>query len=466
MQITETLNNGLKRTIQVTVTAAQLAEKMEKRLEELRSTANIKGFRPGRVPVAHLKKMYGDSIMAELVNDSITQASQSIATERGERPAATPKVEINESKEEIDNVISGKSDLVFSLSYEVLPEVDTSDVQTIEIEREIVELSDEEVEEQLLKALENTRTYTTKDGAAENGDRLTIDYLGKLDGEPFEGGAAKGAHLVLGSNSFIPGFEDQLVGTKAGDEKAINVTFPEEYHAAHLAGKAVVFEVVVHEVAAADELVVDDEAAKKLGLESVDKLREAVRNQMESYFGSFTRQKVKKQILDALDAKYSFELPEELVEGEFNGIWNRVVEEMKHEGQTFESEGLVEEDEKNEYRRLAERRVRLGLVLSEYGRVVDVKVSEEELQRALYDQLRQYPGQEQQIYEMYQSNPQMIDMLRAPVFEEKVIDHVLSQIKVTDKVVSKEVLVNLDAEAEKPSEAKDSAPKKKKSSKK
>ncbi|WP_370930964.1 trigger factor [Bartonella sp. DGB1] len=449
MQFTETLKDGLKRKIQVTVKVDELAEKAKEKFQELSRTADLKGFRRGHVPILHIKKMYGTSVMAELINDSITKASHSILEERGERPAVTPKVELTEDKKEIDNIIAGKADLVFSLAYEVLPEIDISNVQTISVEREMIELTKEEIEEQILKTLENTRDFTVKEGAAETGDRLKFNYLGKLDDKPFEGGAAENAHLILGSNSFIPGFEDKLLGMKAGDKNTIEVTFPENYHAENLAGKKATFDVEIHEVQSAAPVVLSDEAAQKLGLENLDKLREAVQRQIESYYGSFTRQKVKKNILDALDEIYTFTLPEELVEGEFQNIWAKVQEEMKHNNQTFESENLNEDQEKSEYRRLAERRVRLGLVLSEYGRVGNIEVTEEELQRALYDQLRQYPGQEQEIYKLYQSNPQMIDMLKAPVFEEKVIDHLLSQIKVTDKVVSKEELMQLSMDNDK-----------------
>ena len=262
-----------------------------------------------------------------------------------------------------------------------------------------------------------------------------------VDGEPFDGGADQDAELVIGSNRFIPGFEEQLIGLKAGDEKVITVTFPAEYQAAHLAGKEATFDVTIKEVAAPGELEINDEVAKTLGVESADKLREIVRGQIESQYGQMTRQKLKRQILDALDADHQFESPSKLVDAEFENIWRQINQELSDNGKTFEDEGTTEEAAREDYRKLAERRVRLGLVLSRIGEEAKVEVSDDELNRALYNQVRQFPGQEQQIYEYFQKTPGAVASLRAPIFEEKTIDHMLTVLDVTDKKVSKEELM-------------------------
>jgi trigger factor len=305
---------------------------------------------------------------------------------------------------------------------------------------------DQEVDTQVTEIAKSNTPFDAKDGAAEDGDRVTMSYLGKIDGEPFEGGADENGQLVLGSGQFIPGFEDQLIGVKAGDEKVVEVTFPEEYPAAHLAGKAAAFDVVVKEVAAPGEAKIDDEFATGLGLESLDKLKEIVRGQIESQFGTMTRQRVKRQLLDQLDEHYSFDLPDSLLDSEFEAVWNQVEEDMKRNEKTFEDEGTTEEEAKADYRKIAERRVRLGLVLSEIGEKNDIQVSDEEMQRALYDKVRQFPGQEQQVFEFYKNNQQALASLRAPIYEEKVVDFMLELAKVTDNTVTKEELEKLVSE--------------------
>jgi len=446
MQVTETLNEGLKREIKIVVPAKDLEAKLTERLADAKGKVKLNGFRPGKVPAAHLRKMYGKSFMAEIINEILNETPRSVLAERGERSATQPKIEMSEDEKEAEKVLDGKADFVFSLNYEVLPEIELKDVSAIEVTREIVDIPEKEVDEQIERVLSSTRTYAEKKGNAEDGDRVTIDYLGKLGDEPFEGGADNDAQLVLGSKTFIPGFEEQLIGTKAGDETQIKVTFPEDYGAAHLAGKEATFDIKVKEVAKPDELKIDDEAAKKLGLESLARLREVVCEQIESQYGSVTRQKVKRQILDALDKDYQFETPEQLVEVEFNNIWNQINAELKQAGRTFEDEEMTEEGAREEYRRLAERRVRLGLVLSEIGEEAGVTVSDEELQRAIYAQVRQYPGQEKEIFEFFRRTPEAVANLRAPIFEEKVVDHLLEKIKVSDKKVTPEELMAEDEE--------------------
>lgn len=461
MQVTETLNSGLKREIKVVVPAKDLEAKLSERLEGARSKARINGFRPGKVPQAHLRKMYGKSFMAEVVNEILSDSSRSILADRGEKSATQPEVVMSEDEKEAEKVLDGKADFVFTLNYEVLPKIEIKDTSSIAVTREVVDVSDEEVEEQVKRVASSAQTFEPKKGKAENGDRVTMDYSGKIDGVAFDGGTDTGATLVLGSGQFIPGFEDQLVGVKAGEERQVKVTFPEDYGAAHLAGKEAVFDVTVSEVGKAAELEINDETAKKLGIESAERLRQVIREQIESQYGNFTRQKVKRQILDALDGEYQFETPERLVNAEFNNIWAQINNDLQQAGRTFADEETTEEEAREEYRKLAERRVRLGLVLSEIGEKAGIEVTEEELQRAVYDQVRRYPGQEQQVYEFLRKTPDAVANLRAPIYEEKVVDHLLGTINVTDKKVTKEELMAEDeAGEEKAKPAKKAAPKK------
>ncbi|MBS8259629.1 trigger factor [Roseibium polysiphoniae] len=446
MQVTETLSEGLKRELKIEIPAGDLASKLDAYMEDMKGKAQIKGFRPGKVPVAHLKKMYGRQAMAEILSNTIQESSQSVLEERSERPALTPAIDLPD--EEAEAILAGTADLSFAMKYDVLPEFEIVDFKGIEIERPVVDIAESEVDEQIAEIAKNNAPFDTKEGAAESGDRVTMSYLGKIDGEPFEGGADENGQLVLGSGQFIPGFEDQLIGLKAGDEKVVEVSFPEEYQAAHLAGKAATFDVVVKEVAAPGEATIDDEFAKNLGLESLDKLKEIVRGQIEGQFGQMTRQRVKRQLLDALDEHYSFDLPEGLLNSEFDAVWNQVEEDMKRNEKTFEDEDTTEEEAKADYRKIAERRVRLGLVLSEIGEKNEIQVSDEEMQRALYDRVRQFPGQEQQVFEFYKNNQQALASLRAPIYEEKVVDYMLELANVTDKTVTKEELEKLVAEDE------------------
>lgn len=462
MQVIETLADGLKRELKVVIPAKDMEAQMNERLADAKNKVRINGFRPGKVPVAHLKKMYGKSIMADLVNEIVRDKPQEILSGRGEKSATQPEVAMTEDEAEADKILDAKADFEFTLAYEVIPAIELKDNSGIAVTREVVEIGEEEVNEQILRIAESARTYEAKDGAAENGDRVTIDYLGKVDGEAFDGGKDEDAELVLGSNRFIPGFEEQLVGLKAGDEKVITVTFPAEYPAANLAGKEATFDISVKQVAAAAELEINDDLATKLGLESVDRLKDVVRGQIESQFGSMTRQKVKRQILDQLDEMYQFDTPQRLVDAEFENIWRQINTDLQQAGKTFADEDTTEEEARAEYRKLAERRVRLGLVLSEIGEKAGVQVSDEEMQRSLYEQLRQFPGQEKQILDYFQKTPGAAASLRAPIFEEKVVDQLLTEISVTDKVVSKEELMADDEADEASSETTEAKPAKKK----
>lgn len=465
MQVIETLAEGLKRELKVVIPAKDMEAQMNERLAEAKDRVRINGFRPGKVPVAHLKKVYGKSIMADLVNEIIRERPTTILSERGEKSATQPEVAMTEDEAEAEKILAAQADFEFTLSYEVIPAIALKDVSGIKITREVVDIDDKEIEEQILKIAESARSYETKKGKAATGDRVTLDYLGKVDGEAFDGGKDEDAELVIGSNRFIPGFEDQLVGVKAGDEKVITVTFPADYPAAHLAGKEAAFDIKVKDVAAPADVKIDDELASKLGLESADRLREVVRGQIESQYGSVTRQKVKRQILDQLDEMYKFDTPQRLVDAEFENIWRQVNTDLQQAGKTFADEDTTEEEAREEYRKLAERRVRLGLVLSEIGEKAGVQVSDEEMQRSLFEQLRQFPGQEKEILDYFRKTPGASASLRAPLFEEKVVDHLLTEVAVTDKTVSKEELLADDEAEEGKSEGKKAAPKKKAASK-
>ncbi|QPC87576.1 trigger factor [Mesorhizobium sp. NBSH29] len=462
MQVTETLNSGLKREIKVIVPASDLEAKLVARLSDAKGKARINGFRPGKVPMQHMRKMYGKSFMAEVVNEILTSSTREILAERGEKSAMQPEVVMTEDEKEAEKILAGGVDFEFKLNYEVIPAIEIKDFSGVSVTRQVYDVPEADIEEQVRKVTADAREYEVKQGKADLWDKVTINYLGKVDGEPFDGGTAEGSDLILGSGQFIPGFEEQLVGLKAGDEKVISVKFPDAYQAAHLAGKDATFDVKVNEVSKPDSTEVNDEIAKKLGVESADRLREIIRGQIESQFGQMTRQKVKRELLDALDGTYQFDAPSNLVEAEFDNIWNQVNRDLQEAGRSFADEETTEEEARAEYRRLAERRVRLGLVLAEIGEKAKVQISDEEMQRALFETVRRFPGnQQQEIFEFYRGNPQALSSIRAPLFEEKVVDHLLTQISVTDKKVSKEELLADDEPAEGAAKAKKAAPKKK-----
>ena len=460
MQVIETLAEGLKREIKVVIPAADMKSRLDERLVDAKDKVRINGFRPGKVPLAHLKKMYGKSIMADLVNELVRDKPSEIISGRGEKSATQPSISMTEDQDEADKILAAEADFEFNLVYEVIPAIELKSNDGIKVTREVVEVTEDEVNEQILKIAESARTYETKAGKAAEGDRVTMNYLGKVDGVAFDGGAAEDAELVIGSNRFIPGFEDQLVGVEAGEAKSITVTFPTEYPAANLAGKEAVFDITVKDVAAAADVEINDELATKLGLESVEKLKEIVRGQIESQYTNVTRQKVKRQILDQLDEVYKFETPAGLVDAEFDNIWRQINTDLAQSGKTFADEDTTEEEARGEYRKLAERRVRLGLVLSEIGEKAGVEVTEEEMQRALFAQLQQFPGQQKEILDFFRNTPGASASLRAPIFEEKVIDKLLEEISVTDKTVTKEELLADDAEEGDKAEKKSSSKKK------
>ena len=447
MQVTETLNEGLKRKLSMVIPAADLSQRLDTRLEELKSTANIKGFRPGKVPMAHLKKVFGRSAMSEVLSDAINANVSKALDERSERAAAQPKVDLPEDQDVINKVLDGDADLNFEVSYEVLPPVTLMDFKGVAVDKPLVEISDEEIDAEVKRVFAQQIGYTDKgdEGVVETGDRLGLSFKGTIDGEAFAGGTSDHAHLVVGSGEFIPGFEEQLVGMKKGETKTVKVTFPADYAQQDLAGKQADFETSILHVDGPNSGELNDDFAKQLGLDNVAALRDAVRDQMRAALDSMARQAVKRQILDALDDGHKFDVPQMLVDAEFDTIWQRVQHEVEGHGRSFEDEGTTEEAAREQYRKIAERRVRLGLVVAEIGNVNKIEVTEEEHQQALIAEVRRFQGQEQQVYDYYRKNPQALAALRAPVFENKVVDYIAEQATQTEKPMTRAELAKVIA---------------------
>jgi len=441
MQVTETIADGLKREFKVVVPAQELDQRLNTRLTELKDEVRIKGFRPGKVPVTHLRRLFGKSAMAEIVQTVLSEVARNTISERGERAAMQPDFELPEDEKEAEQVLAGRADLTYTMRYEVLPLVELHDFKGIAVERPIAEIKDEDIDTELGKLAEVTRTFTPKEGKAATGDRVTVSYVGRIDGEPFQGGTDENAQIRLGTTQLIPGFAEQLEGVVAGEERTIDVTFPDDYAAKPLAGKTAAFEVKVKEVAAPDAIKLDDEMATRLGMGSLEKLRDAIRQQLKTQLDGASRMKLKRQLLDRLDDMHKMDLPPKMVEQEFDNIWRQITAELEQGGKTFEGEGTTEEKARAEYRKIAERRVRLGLVLSEIGERNRIEVTEEEVQRGLQAQLRQFPGQEKALIDYYRRNPDALASIRAPIFEEKVVDFLLELVKVTDKPLSREELM-------------------------
>ncbi|WP_342362623.1 trigger factor [Terrarubrum flagellatum] len=450
MQVIETLSQGLKREFKVTIEAGSLLKRVDEEIETLKGKVRINGFRPGKVPTAHLKRLYGRSLMADVLNNAVVDANKAIVEERGLKLAMDPKIEFPENKDEIDNVMDGKGDLTYGVAVEVLPQFEVADFSGISVTRESAEPPAEEIDEEIQRLAKQNRPYSAKadDAAAENEDRVTIDFVGSIDGVPFEGGKGDDMPLVLGAGGFIPGFEDGMLGAKKGEQRIVKATFPEGYQKAELAGKVADFDVTVKQIEAPGEAVVNDELAKAFGLESLDKLKDAIKENFSRELLIVARAKTKRRLLDALDGQYSFELPPTLVEQEFANVWGQVEQDMKASGKTFEDENTTEEKAREEYRKIAERRVRLGLVLAQIGDAAKVQITDDEVSKALVERARQFPGQEKAVWDFYRKNPQALAELRAPIFEEKVIDHILAGAKVTDKVVSRDELLADDESSE------------------
>jgi trigger factor len=446
MQVTETAAAGLKREYRVVVPLTELAEKVSERLDEIKGRVQLRGFRPGKVPAAHLKRLYGKSAMAEVVEATVREANSKIVTDHNLKLATEPKVVLPTDEGAIEGVIDGKTDLSYTVEMEIVPPITLADFKTIKIDRLTAPVDDVEVDQAVQAIADQNKPFTVKDGGAENGDRVTMSFVGTMDGQPFDGGSAEDAPIVLGSGQFIPGFEDQLMGVTAGESRTVNVKFPENYQAAAIAGKDASFAVTVKTVEAPGAVTLDDDFAKTLGVESVAKLREVVRERIEREHAAATRQKVKRRLLDQLDATHKFDPPPTLVEEEFNSVWATVENDLKQQGRTFADEDTTEEKAREEYRGIAERRVRLGLVIAEIGEKNDIKVSEDQLTQAVVAQARMMPGQEQKIWDYYRNNPSALAALRAPIFEDKVVDFLLELVNVTDKQVSREELFKEDEE--------------------
>ena len=446
MNVTEVQSDGLKRELAVVVPAADLVGKLDTYLQDMSGKVRINGFRPGKVPIAHLKRLYGRSAMADIVNDLVTETVKNAVGERGERPALQPAVDVADGV--MEAVLEGEGDLAFSLRYEVLPEIPAADAKAVKIEQPVAPVTDADVDADIERFAGQIRNFADKgEAAAADGDKVTIDFVGKIDGEPFENGSAEDADLVIGSGQFIPGFEEQLVGAKAGDERLVEVTFPAEYPAEQLAGKAATFDVKVKAVAAPEETKFDDAFAERLGMKTFDELKAAVREQVEKRHAAASRQKAKRALLDALDKQNVFEVPQGLVDSEFEAIWRQLTGDMARSGRSFTDEETTEDAAKEEYRKIAERRVRLGLLLSEIGEKASIDVTDEEVQGALRDKIRQFPGQEREVFEYYKKTPAAVAALKGPLFEDKVVDYLLELATVDRKTVTKEELFADDEEA-------------------
>ena len=448
MQVKETVADGLKHEFQVTIPAADIDAKVDERLVDMKDKVRINGFRPGKVPVAHLKKVYGKSVAAETVDQLIRESNTQIFTERSLRPAVEPKVTMPTETKEIEDILAGKVDLAYTVAIEVLPAIQLADFKSFSVEKPVAEVTDGDVDEAIKRIAEQNRPYEAKgEGAkAASGDRVTVSFKGTIDGGAFDGGTAQDVPVVIGSGTFIPGFEDQLIGVGEGETRTLKVTFPANYGNAGLAGKDAEFETTASKIEVAKDAAIDDEFAKSLGLESLDKLKEMMRERLTQEFAGATRQRVKRVLLDRLDEAHRFDPPPSLVDQEFQMMCNSVKAEMDAAGKTFADENTTEDAAKEEYRKIADRRVRLGLVLSEIGDKNKITVTDDEVSRAVIDRARQMPGREKEVWDFYRSNPNALAQLRAPIYEDKVVDFILELANVTDKKVTREELYKDDDE--------------------
>ncbi len=448
MQVTETLAEGLKHEFKVSVPASDLDAKAGAKLVDLKDKVKLNGFRPGKVPVSHLKKVYGRSVMAETIDQTIRDTNTQIFTDRGFRLATEPKITMPTEQSEVEELLSGKTDLTYTVAIEVVPTIQLADFKTFSVEKPVVEVTDAEVDEAIKRIADQNRPYAAKaEGAkAETGDRVTISFKGSINGELFDGGTGEGIPVVIGANQFIPGFEEQLVGIGAGETRTLKVSFPKNYASEKLAGQPAEFETSATLIEAPGETTIDDEFAKTLGLELLDKLKEAARERLVAEFAGATRQRVKRALLDRLDDSHKFEAPPSLIEEEFNLMWNSIKAEMESSGKTFADEDTTEDAAKEEYKKIADRRVRLGLVLSEIGEKNKITVTDDEVSRAVIERARSMPGREKEVWDYYRSNANALAQLRAPIYEDKVVDFILELATVTEKKVSRDDLFKEDEE--------------------
>jgi trigger factor len=465
MNITETVNQELRREYRIVIPASDLDSKLTGKIEEIKPRMNLKGFRPGKAPVSFLKKTYGKSMMGEIVEQAVNESSQQAVKDNNLKPAFPPRVDLDS---EIEQVMDGKSDLEFTVKVDLMPDFELTDVSKLKVEKLVSDVTQTEIDEAVMKLAEQTRGYSDRaqGEAAEKDDQLTIDFVGSVDGEEFAGGKAEGFNLVLGSGQFIPGFEDQLIGAKVGDKRDVKVKFPADYPEAKLADKDALFAVTVHNVKKADPIEVNEDLAKKVGFNSLGELNDRVKTQLKGDFANASRLHLKRRILDALDTEHTFPLPPTMVEGEFDAIWRAVQAELEREGKKPEDEASSEEELKKEYHDIAERRVRLGLVLARLGEQNGITIAPDEINRAIAMRARQFPGQEQQVFQFYQTNQQAMAEIRAPIFEEKVVDFISELATVTEKKVDRETLFMDPDEAAEKLDEKSGAEKKTKKAKK
>jgi trigger factor len=442
MQVTETLNEGLKHEFQISVPASDLDAKADAKLVDLKDKVRLNGFRPGKVPVSHLKKVYGRSVMAETIDQTIRDTNTQIFTERGFRLATEPKVTMPTEQKEVEELLSGKTDLTYTVAIEVVPSIQLADFKSFSVEKPVVEVTDADVDDAIKRIADQSRPYTAKsEGAkAENGDRVTINFKGTIDGTPFDGGTGEAIQVVIGTGQFIPGFEEQLIGIGVGETRTLKVSFPKNYASEKLAGQPAEFETTATAIEAPGETKIDDEFAKTLGLESLDKLKEAARERLNAEFAGAIRQRVKRTLLDRLDESHKFEAPPSLVAEEFKLMWDSIKAEMESSGKTFADEDTTEEAAKEEYQKIADRRVRLGLVLSEIGEKNKISVTDDEVGRAVIERARSMPGREKEVWDYYRNNANALAQLRAPIYEDKVVDFILELANVTEKKVTREDL--------------------------
>jgi trigger factor len=442
MQVTETLAEGLKHEFQISVPASDLDAKADARLVDMKDKVRINGFRPGKVPVSHLKKVYGRSVMAEAIDQTIRDTNTQIFTERGFRLASEPKITMPTEEKAVEDILAGKSDLTYTVSIEVVPAIQLADFKSFTVEKPVVEVSDADVDDAIKRIADQNRNYVAKaEGAkAETGDRVTINFKGSIDGVPFDGGTGEGIQVVIGAGQFIPGFEDQLIGIASGDNRIVKASFPKNYASETLGGKDAEFDTTATAVEAPEDAKIDDDFAKSLGMESLDKLKDAARDRLTAEFAGATRQRVKRLLLDKLDETHRFEAPPSLVEEEFRLMWNSIQAEMESSGKTFADEDTTEEAAKKEYHGIADRRVRLGLVLSEIGEKNKITVTDDEVSRAVIERARSMPGREKEVWDFYRSNANALAQLRAPIYEDKVVDFILELANVTEKKVTREEL--------------------------
>jgi trigger factor len=454
MQLTERRSEGLLRVYDVTVPAAELQQQLNAKIEEVRPRVRINGFRPGKVPASHIRKVYGPSMMQDIINETVQRSTRESL--QNLRAASEPALDL---KSDMNKVMQGAQDLQFELSLEIMPEFEPADLKSIAITRPVAPVSEEQIATALGDLSKASRGFEDKEGAAGEGDAVILDFVGSIDGEKFEGGSASDAQVVIGSKQFIPGFEEQLVGLKADTDAVIHVTFPDDYPVERLKAKAAQFEIKVKKIRAPKQGEPDDAWAAELGFDSLGALKEALRQRLENEHAAQSRAKAKRALFDILDAQHSFDLPPRMVEAEFAQIWRQIEADMKAGRLDASDAGKNEDELKAEYRNIAERRVRLGLLLAEIGRRHKLEVGDQEVAQEIAKLARNYPGQERQIFEAYQRNPAMVANIRAPLYEEKVVDFILELVKIANETVTREALFAEDDEA--PAAAPEPAPAKK-----